>query len=380
MPSDARRGAHAAADRGQSCGAVRVSRLSFSLGCGSRRAVRARGRRVLSERTIQSYSLSSGAWSLHWDQLDSAPVPPSLYPSIEDPKIPTQDPNLILMDLLCILTDGSCCVSTQGAGRSITSMRAPFVLLVLLPPVQGIRLSPTALKAGAPARASSQVLSASTSSPDVSKYVTSPRPAETKGYVMQQTMIRVKCPVASLDFYCDVLGFRLVMHREFPQYGFNVYFVAPTEPADIPGTPEEQWAACMRTPGCIELTWNYGSETEDGRVYNTGNADAVGAADGQKVRGGFGHLGITVPDVYAACARFAELGCEFSKTPNAGGMKGLAFVRDPDGYLVEVLPQGEMGTQPVDHAGISLTAPPPSDRHEHAACRPRRRRHGGPVV
>ena len=42
----------------------------------------------------------------------------------------------------------------------------------------------------------------------------------------------------------------------------------------------------------------------------------------RQVTGGFGHLGMTVPDVYEACARFASLGCEFTKTPNAGGMKG----------------------------------------------------------
>ena len=40
-----------------------------------------------------------------------------------------------------------------------------------------------------------------------------------------------------------------------------------------------------------------------------------------------------------------KLGCTFTKTPNAGGMKGLAFVNDPDGYLIEVLPQGEMITR-----------------------------------
>ena len=118
-----------------------------------------------------------------------------------------------------------------------------------------------------------------------------------------------------------------------PQWGFTVYFVAAVDPATIPGTPEEQWSYCMRTPGCIELTHNHGSEKEEGKLYNTGNSDPTGTTDGEKVRGGFGHLGVTltptltqtqtltqvrggfghlgvtVPDVYEACARFASLGC-----------------------------------------------------------------------
>lgn len=36
-------------------------------------------------------------------------------------------------------------------------------------------------------------------------------------------MFRVKDPVKSLEFYCDVLGFKLLMYKEFPQWGFNVY-------------------------------------------------------------------------------------------------------------------------------------------------------------
>ena len=44
-----------------------------------------------------------------------------------------------------------------------------------------------------------------------------------------------------------------------------------------------------------------------------------------------------VPDVYAACKRFQELGVVFQKEPDAGAMKGLAFIRDPDGYWIEVL-------------------------------------------
>ena len=74
----------------------------------------------------------------------------------------------------------------------------------------------------------------------------------------------------------------------------------------------------MNTPGCVELTWNYGTENEDGRVYNTGNADGGGGA----MRGGFGHIGITVPNVYEACERFRDLGVEFHKSPNSGGMRG----------------------------------------------------------
>ncbi|KAL7470884.1 hypothetical protein ACHAXS_011162 [Conticribra weissflogii] len=109
----------------------------------------------------------------------------------------------------------------------------------------------------------------------------------------------------------------------------------------------------MTTPGCIELTWNYGSEKEEGKVYNTGNADATGTNDGEKVRGGFGHIGITVPNVYTACERFHSLGVEFHKSPNSGGMKGLAFIKDPDGYLIEVLPQGEMIAEPVDCLGVA---------------------------
>jgi lactoylglutathione lyase len=195
----------------------------------------------------------------------------------------------------------------------------------------------------------------SSSSIDVSHFMTGDRPEGTKDYILQQTMLRVKDPLKSLHFYCNVLGFKLVMYREFPQWKFNVYFVAPVDSATIPTDDKEaQWKYCMNIPGCIELTYNYGSETADGRVYNTGNADSTGTTDGQPVKGGFGHLGITVPDVYDACARFQAMGCDFHKSPNAGGMKGLAFVKDPDGYLVEVLPQDVMITKPIDCCGVTL--------------------------
>lgn len=48
----------------------------------------------------------------------------------------------------------------------------------------------------------------------------------------------------------------------------------------------------MNLPGCIELTYNYGSEKEEGLVYNTGNADTTGVSNGESVKGGFGTLSL----------------------------------------------------------------------------------------
>lgn len=44
-----------------------------------------------------------------------------------------------------------------------------------------------------------------------------------------------------------------------------------------------------------------------------------------------------MPDVAAACARFEALGVDFVKRPDEGRMKGIAFIKDPDGYWIEIL-------------------------------------------
>lgn len=179
---------------------------------------------------------------------------------------------------------------------------------------------------------------------------------DTSSYIMQQTMMRVKNPKVSLDFYTKILGMSLLMHRDFPQFNFTVFFLGYVDdPLKIPTDPEEQWLFCLRTPGCVELTWNYGSETEEApRIYNTGNSDTVGVANGDKVKGGFGHIGITTPDVYAACDRFHKLGVEFAKSPNGGGMKGLAFIKDPDGYMIEILAFQKQEHKQVDCLGNEI--------------------------
>jgi catechol-2,3-dioxygenase len=49
---------------------------------------------------------------------------------------------------------------------------------------------------------------------DVSQFMAGPRPDGTENFVMQQTMMRVKDPKKSLEFYCDVLGFKLIHYAE----------------------------------------------------------------------------------------------------------------------------------------------------------------------
>ena len=70
----------------------------------------------------------------------------------------------------------------------------------------------------------------------------------------------------------------------------------------------------------LELTFNH-----DGRTYDLGT--------------GYGHVAVGVDDLDATLARLAEQGIEPERPPyqvREGGSY-LCFVRDPDGYRVEVI-------------------------------------------
>lgn len=153
------------------------------------------------------------------------------------------------------------------------------------------------------------------------------RDPATAGFVFNHTMLRVKDPQASLDFYTRVLGFSLVRRNDFPEAGFSLYFLAIVDPARVPADEAARRAWVAGLQGVLELTHNHGTEAQDGPVYHDGNSEPRG----------FGHICVSVPDVRAACARFEALGVPFQKRLTDGRMKDIAFIRDPDGYWVEII-------------------------------------------
>jgi len=119
------------------------------------------------------------------------------------------------------------------------------------------------------------------------------------------TMLRVADLDRSIQFYTEVLGMTLLRRKDFQEGRFTLAFVGYQ--------PESSGSV-------IELTHNW----DDGG-YDMGNA--------------FGHIAIQVADVYKACDLIRQKGGEITR--EAGPMKGtdsiLAFVKDPDGYSIELL-------------------------------------------
>ena len=150
--------------------------------------------------------------------------------------------------------------------------------------------------------------------------------SETQGYVMNQTMLRIKDPERSIPFYTEVLGMGLLDRYDFPEMKFSLYFMGYVN-HDAPVDPATRARWVFSQPALVELTHNWGTETDESFSYHDGNQQPQG----------FGHIGISVPDVNEACNRFDLLGVEFVKRPDDGAMKGLAFIKDPDGYWIEIL-------------------------------------------
>ncbi|KAJ3860661.1 Glyoxalase/Bleomycin resistance protein/Dihydroxybiphenyl dioxygenase [Lentinula novae-zelandiae] len=147
-----------------------------------------------------------------------------------------------------------------------------------------------------------------------------PRTAETASFQFNHTMIRVRDPDISVKFY-----------TEKDMGDFTLYFLAFDQGQNYKDmSAEEKDKARFAREGVLELTHNHGTETDASFAgYSSGNSEP-----GK----GFGHIAITVDDVEEACARFEKLGVQFKKRPQDGKMRHIAFILDPDGYWIEVVP------------------------------------------
>jgi lactoylglutathione lyase len=115
------------------------------------------------------------------------------------------------------------------------------------------------------------------------------------------TCYRITDPDASVEFY-EALGFE--KRRELPirDEAINIFM-------GLPGDDDR-----------LELTYNFGVES-----YELGS--------------GYGHIAVTVDDHDGTLERLAGQGIEPEKPPYSvreGGSR-LCFVRDPDGYRIELI-------------------------------------------
>ena len=119
------------------------------------------------------------------------------------------------------------------------------------------------------------------------------------------TMLRVTDLPRAIAFYTEVLGMQLLRQSDNPEYQYTLAFV---------GYGDEKEGAVL------ELTYNYGVDH-----YEAGTA--------------FGHIALEVDDIYQACTQIRSLGGVISREPGPvkGGTTEIAFVRDPDGYAIELI-------------------------------------------
>jgi lactoylglutathione lyase len=119
------------------------------------------------------------------------------------------------------------------------------------------------------------------------------------------TMLRVGDLDASIRFYTEVLGMRLLRKSDYPDGKFTLAFV---------GYEDESEGAA------IELTHNW-----DTSQYDLGN--------------GYGHIALEVDDAYAACEEVKKRGGVVTREagPMKHGTTVIAFVADPDGYKIELI-------------------------------------------
>ena len=134
-----------------------------------------------------------------------------------------------------------------------------------------------------------------------------PRPASIKPRI-RHTMVRVKDLDKSVKFYTEVLGMKEFRRNQNEGGKYSVVFLGYGDENSDPA---------------IELTYNWGQD------------------DGYELGTGWGHIAIGFPDIYEVCKKVEAFGMEVPRPPGPlkhTGPNGpvIAFIRDPDGYSIEL--------------------------------------------
>ncbi|SEK78154.1 lactoylglutathione lyase [Halomonas daqiaonensis] len=158
--------------------------------------------------------------------------------------------------------------------------------------------------------------------------------ADSEGFRLNHTMLRIKDPEKALTFYTRVFGMRVLRRLDFEEMQFSLYFLArPEAGEDMPEDAGERTVWTFSQRGVLELTHNWGTEEKEGFAYHDGNAEPQG----------FGHICFSVPDLDAAEAWFDANDVAFVKRADQGKMKDVVFVKDVDGYWIEVIQADRLG-------------------------------------
>lgn len=125
-------------------------------------------------------------------------------------------------------------------------------------------------------------------------------------FQFRHAMIRVLDLEKSIEFYTQIFGMKLLRKNDYPEGKFSLAFI---------GYGEED------THTVIELTYNWG-RTEP---YEIGT--------------GFGHIALGVNGIYDICEELRVQGANIVREPGPmkNGTTEIAFIKDPDGYLIELI-------------------------------------------
>ena len=125
------------------------------------------------------------------------------------------------------------------------------------------------------------------------------------------TMLRVTDLQKSINFYTQILEMKLLRQSENAEYKYTLAFIGYGDETETT---------------VLELTYNWGT-TE----YDLGNA--------------YGHIAIETNDIYATCEKIKQMGGIITREagPVKGGTTVIAFVKDPDGYMIELINKKDAG-------------------------------------